>query len=181
MEDDIVGVSRRQLPSMLKEITPPTDNFYKFVAISGLIGALFFGSLPFYFFESHQELSRKINLEQLHFRRYLGEISLARDQLTAAENGSIPLEAKQKEWISDRKRRYESDIVHIKMDLDDLGRQLQEVAGPLYFFDGPVRWIWLTVLALSLSITYLGFRCWYCRHQKFQDMILKAEALRGKS
>jgi hypothetical protein len=159
--------------------TPPTDNLYKFVALSGLILLLF---VPVYYGGSYRDAARQSYAAETEFNVIDQERRFLAQEIFALYGGSKPpgeltevereaLLKKSGEWQQKYRDWWLRDIraKGLRRTIELLDQELRILRG---------------VLALSLVVgsvfSLLGFRLWYQRVQRHQDLLLLSESKRAK-
>lgn len=136
----------------------PTDNLYKFMALTGLL--LMIGSFLIVFFqaEKSRELSREFDQSVAIAKAHLETAKAAPTKM--GESPEVAAETLEKAKIQMAKS--EAIQNELKLILDDKPTFLG------FYLVGEV-------IGLILSIS--GFGLWYTRVQKYQDMLLKRQAM----
>jgi hypothetical protein len=148
----------------IPNLTPPTDNLYKFLAISGLIFTIFCIVYPTSFLTSNSStlttlltnsrvLEMDINL--LETRVYEQQAQIPTDEIVI----------QYQQQIHDiRRRMIEVDeLVNQELRKQNFINQIRQI---LYIFS-----------LLGAAITGTAFSLWYYKVQKYQDKILEVEVL----
>lgn len=140
--------------------TPPTDNLYKFVALSGVVVALIGVAL---LWTQHQASGEAIGnfedlvtLGQYEVERYQQEVDFL-----IATNGSS-------DAVREARRQMKQRFAEIAV-AENAAERVSNA-----FTVGII--VASACMAIGIYFGYWGFRCWYERVQKYQDAVLKAEA-----
>lgn len=158
----------------------PTDNLYKFIAISGLIILINSG---YYIYSFNKELFANLNSATNIVKQNIADsnalwdnVRKLKEKLQAEHDPTIvknieneikSLEEKSKKYINNQ------DAKKILQDIDDktntgtFSNIVYNVVVFTFFFG--------TIIMLS------GFICWYLLVQKYQDKILKSDANQQKN
>jgi hypothetical protein len=192
---------------MFESLTPPTDNLYKFLAISGLAVVLVSATYPtyLYFDLDQQSLEIQRDTELLSFEvDQLNDISRAIDQTEARvdarmkdvdeqieklKRGEITQEAAfaannqaKAEIATLREQATKLRDKARESQRNDIDRKLK-----LRQYDllreraTTIAILGFVGIAVGLVTTVAGFSLWYSRMQRFQDEILARESLRANS
>lgn len=170
---------------------PPTDNLYKYAAITGLWLSLGFSALFVYFIDTSNRL-------QDYYQHSLW-VHKDKQFIDSAEKRIRSLQANKEQ---ENKMEYISDtfdasqeLVFLKNSIPLVQRKIEENTNAMAKLGDPESdWkrferaflgAWLpAAIGLSLLLSYGGFRLWYGRTQKRADELLvleleyKREALR---
>lgn len=151
---------------------PPTDNLYKFFAISGLIIIIFCLVVPVWYLKEAQsrimELQTEIDILKIELR-YL-EIEVK------AETGNKTLEnltlAELKPETREKYKQWDIKDATIRGKIENEKWLVHFIEGLLLF----------TVVGVGIGIYIMRHRFlfWYDRLQIFQDVIIENEALKYK-
>ena len=137
----------------------PTDNLYKFMALSGLVIIFLCFALPF---------SKVLDLKK-ETLIISGEIKLLKLEATF-------LESKFQQLKVNRSDKDVQDIQIKKQVLANKNDLMLE-------FSNEMR-LWFVPLSiggiLGIGIAYKGFWLWYIRLQKYQDIIVKSQTYDNK-
>ena len=183
------------------DITPPTDNLYKFMAVGGLVLIIAGVTVPPVFFQQtgfeylaqlrgsdelkvHQEFARQrqetLNHREQQARDEKQKLQKRLDELNSSSN-SADVE-KLEGRIKETNREIESieDATH-ELQLNLALKQAQIRYEDTVSFNR--RYIsrfflflgWIVGL-LGIFISFIGFRRWYKRYQKYQDLLAAKEA-----
>lgn len=143
-------------------LKPPTDNLYKFIAISGLL--IFLASFVF---------------PQILGREYVTKVAEVEGGLRVLENESAYI-TRLRSQSDDQNQKAEdnSEIKQREARFDKVAevRKKHEISKAL---SAEVRrWKLFGIIGMSLGIVLMagGFYLWYSRLQKYQDKLLKREA-----
>ena len=144
----------------------PTDNLYKFIALSGVALFFFAGGLLFVaqkdFFDQHAAL-REVTARM------------------AAENENLTLRDSFPNAVADA-------------DTADVERRLRAIDSLLIAYAGKrgvkdvydtgrtvVIIVCVVMMVAGATIADVGFRLWYKRLQRYQDIIIRADARKAKT
>lgn len=168
-------------------IRPPTDNLYKFIAISGLAILLASTIIPFlrlWQLELRRaRIGARINHSMLILSRRAPGIDEALKLTKQIQSAGDTVDEETRElWI----RQYDS-ITQYWTDAEaeqirQIEQEEKETAIALAESEalaGQVKDIWslaLSGLGVGLGLTGLGFWLWWARVQKFEDKILRHRA-----
>ncbi len=167
---------------MTPPITPPTDNMYKFMALSGvalvIVGIYCWVQLWISFNEREQTLNESIarslalSSANAHLSRiqWLLKNPQARREINSTQATTSP-------WVAEWDRAFEG-LSSWKPELpppnfDVQLSQLQTARWRLSAWPGISS---ICLLPAGIALAAWGFRLWYRRVQVYQDAILKAEA-----
>ena len=143
--------------------TFPTDNLYKFLAISGLVTLAFTAVFPFF-------ILRQVSLELVSVKSEIAAIKLEAEHL---EN-LLKLAKETPEYLAEATEILErnSQLLLKMQELDGKNEELR-------FRNDEISKYTLLLIALFLGssiATAVGFRLWYTKLQRYQD---QAVALQG--
>jgi hypothetical protein len=139
--------------------SPPTDNLYKFMALSGVVLLL---AAPFFwakFYITHAERTRAA-IESLGYSLPPPDYYFFRAKLLGGES------------VTEEQRK-------LVEKFDSLRKESSRLGGEFLLYD---RFSYVVTSAaiflglLGLALTWFGFRLWYLRVQKPLDRILLKEA-----
>jgi hypothetical protein len=148
--------------SLFTPPSPPTDNLYKFVAISGVV--LLIGA-PVYWTSYELQLQER---ETEAWASLIKQVSVPGEYFFPPKADGTPEAAKAHEKWEALKRivdAQEADNFRIRRRLHDLER-----------FEVLVTTLAWTFGMLGLFLSMLGFRLWYVRVQRPQDRLLLKQA-----
>jgi hypothetical protein len=152
----------------------PTDNLYKFLAIFGLI--IFLASFYPYIVLSELETSigevkddseivyKKFSSHKDWIDKLSQLADSTKDKKLIEKIFDISLEEKEKIDF------YYNEGLVVDKELNIIKNKLEQAT---YLF-----YVCLGTQAIGFMLMYFGFKFWYQRLQKYQDMIIKREALR---
>lgn len=142
-------------------INPPTDNLYKFIAISGVVILILSVGFPF---------SKATNLS-------VKEVEITGDYIILLEDskfGDAPRalftgdQKKSKEHIDFLNKQTKESKRHLRV-VEQKERIAKILKQEIRFY----TWVGIVGGALGLAISLCGFFLWYSRVQKYEDIILK--------
>lgn len=139
--------------------SPPTDNLYKFMALSGVILLLVAPIFWAKFYISHSERTRAA-IESLGYSLPPPEYYFFRAKVLAGE--SVP----------DEQRKLVEKFELLRRESSRLGGEYLRYDRFSYVVTSAAIFLGL----LGLALTWFGFRLWYLRVQKPLDRILLREA-----
>ncbi|WP_154124057.1 hypothetical protein [Grimontia hollisae] len=152
---------------------PPTDNLYKFMAITGSwLMALVVVLFMFIGYINH-DLERATVQQQSYMNSLkalrgieLREESIRNGDLTENILPWVPVSDgsnRELEYLNDRKEEHQKYISNVEENQIDYGRwfDLVEATGAMWFIYG--------IVAIGWSCFYFGFRGWYTKVQKHAD------------
>jgi len=158
----------QELPAM-KELAPPTDNLYKFLAVSGLIVFIFCFVYPF---QIYQDLVRQAAAGDQEVVALRAEDDSNNAAIKSAEAAGAASALPGKADASERLREKRDDIA-----------RRWTIARSRYQFallrkeDLRVIFLWaIGYGTCGLMVSGTGFWLWYARLQQYQDMVAKADA-----
>lgn len=164
----------------------PTDNLYKFASLTGVfIAVLCFGVLEYRL--THQvELDNEITLGKEAFGYFIGKLELVTEDIQGAQqkNEEENNQAKQVENFDCKKlspaidENLKSRIRNFDQEIMAL-RKKSEVAETHYQRTMRNLPILLSGGFLGIALAFIGFFFWYQRLQKYQDMLLKHQAVQS--
>ncbi len=176
---------------------PPTDNLYKFMAVSGivLIIAGFFVP-PVFFLQAGMEyltqlrgsdelkVQRKFTAERLETLKLRGD--RAKEELKRLGELKVPSNSAEADKLESRKKEAEHEIESIEDASHELSLNLalkqaqtdyeemvsfnRRLSARMFVLGG-----WIVGL-MGFFFSFIGFRRWYKRLQKFQDRLVAKEA-----
>lgn len=158
----------------------PTDNLYKFLALTGVFLVLLCFGLLEYRLSRQVELNTEISLgkEAIGFLerdlQRFGE-KLSKELEQAAKNQrelteySISLLIDEQKYLENQSRKARQDMLAL--------RKISDTAENYYERTKGLSPILLSGGILGIIIAFLGFYYWYERLQKYQDMLLRYQAL----
>lgn len=153
---------------MINFPTPPTDNLYKFVALTGLILLIFAFIYPLQLISDLElrtvDTNTKISLLAVE------KSNIEEDLATAKKSKKLSFE--EIESLADRSRKFQLKSVEVDGEHERLGTLTKQL-----------RFVWnaLTILIVfGFGMTCVGFYCWYYRVQKVLDKNLSPRQLRRK-
>jgi hypothetical protein len=172
--------------SMISSFSPPTDNLYKFMALSGLILAFFSYYVPYIIHERLQsrlasaELeSKKLTIERDYFKDELdrfdkqevqplkAEAELWRTKKVKPSNEEMDVVLKRHDELLDKKRLVDiknAEVISNYEECRRLARQADRLQLLSYITSG-----------LASVLAFNGFRLWYKKYQVYQDALMEAE------
>lgn len=142
----------------------PTDNLYKFMAITGLVLII----LSLYWYNKNL---REIALESIELRSQV--------QLMAEKNFILDEKKKIVEAIKNSTSEEALAILNQRAELLREAPTITKRWEQLFFMANEFKkqkWIIFAVIVLGVGITTVGFYLWYIRLQKYQDILMKKEA-----
>jgi hypothetical protein len=145
-------------------LTPPTDNLYKFMAISGLVIAIAGWTLPLL-----RLSSAEIQVAEANRAIAAAESAEARARWLAMEMSidSVPDDAARSTYLDATERL--SDLVALA--------HIQQVEAKSLVSELRATWILGRIsIALGLAVSIAGFVLWYKRVQKYLDIAIKRSA-----
>ena len=162
--------------------TPPTDNLYKYLAISGLWLTLGFSFLFVYSIktahslEDYYQLSQWTYQNERNIEKFLKRIkSLEENKINDHKIERISEKYSPKEELIFLKKA----LKNTEKSHSENKEQLKELGQPELtwkWIDRAYIFIWLpAAIPLSLALSYIGFRLWYSKSQKYTDEILLIE------
>lgn len=145
----------------------PTDNLYKFIAITGLI--LFITGVLFLFYNRTTTIQQLIDIQAQKYRLISDNTVISKELSLLHKN-----EMNSKEYKIYLQKLNESGTINVEiMRVDALSNLLEH---RLKFYEYPL----LGLLFISVFIIEYGFRMWKNKLQIYQDEIIKNEAERSK-
>jgi hypothetical protein len=142
----------------------PTDNLYKFISLSGV--ALFFVGVGFLFVEQKSFLDRYTGLREIS-ARIVYQTSQYIEPTLKNPTRLTPSEIRQRIRVLDSLYA-EQKTKQSVIEMQNTDHGIIQIACVL-------------AIGLGLLIAERGFRLWYDRVQKYQDVILRNEAARPPS
>jgi len=144
----------------------PTDNLYKFIALSGV--ALFFFAGGFLFVSQKDFFDQRAALREL-----TGRMEAERENMIARDSYPNMTNLADTADVERHLRALDSLLVaHAgkrgAADVYDMGRKIVMV-------------VCLVMMTAGATIADIGFRLWYKRLQRYQDIIVRAEAKKTKT
>lgn len=161
---------------------PPTDNLYKFISISGLLIFLVSFIFPRYLNKEYVLLYGEIKGELRSMENEIESLdnSIVSDDSIRAQIPLLLLHPSLpnlfQKLLSDE--LYKSK--NLRKEMRDLVKKW-ETSEALYSEIENWRKIGYYGIGCGLILMIIGFALWYLRLQKYQDMILKNEALTKSS
>ena len=170
----------------MKPFEIPTDNLYKFLAISGLCLIIVGSTFPFrYAYETYK---------QVH--QLSGEIGVMELEMKYLEEQTGSLEGKQDSLNPSTPAEHSPEINKENISLKGLSKELQikilqlKNKNDLFLLQSKLARMFVFMGGLSTGtgfcLAFVGFYFWYHRLQKYQDKIVEYESKniedrRGKS
>ncbi|HWD41561.1 MAG TPA: hypothetical protein VG944_22140 [Fimbriimonas sp.] len=167
--------------SILNPITPPTDNLYKFTALSGIALIIFSGWL---FQETLQDAVHEGGEARLAKSEANGYLKEADFRATELEGWMRAQTAKEQGGKLARGSDAWQEPKQILDQYDQAVKQLSQAQGQLDSYEfsgaqsemlGPQIRLPVAYLALGLTVSAIGFALWYFKVQKAQDDLLALE------
>ena len=147
----------------------PTDNLYKFMALSGLILIILSAVFPLWLLHNigleHIEIKKELDLLDIEERYLREEQEEAREGLKALPPNK-KIEARRS--IDEKAKDYSKKLMQTKGNFEKM-KYLVSEAKKLKIFS-------CIGAGVGAIVTYCGFLLWYRRLQKYQDQIIKSEA-----
>lgn len=150
--------------------TLPTDNLYKFIALSGLLIVLVSFFIPICIM--HQVNMQRFDIE--------ADVNVAIEESRRLENKTNLLRQSMKDKsITKEEARLKNDEfdkisekntmngIRLKSQLNKLKFTIEEIKD--------LKWLVLIGCGLGVVIAWAGFLLWYKRLQKYQDIIIRNE------
>lgn len=160
----------------MDKITPPTDNLYKFWAISWLIAGIFCFGYPIYQSDRSWEIHSHISIELIKYRSEVMPLITQRAAVNAEiERYRLKGDKAALERMMDEQKTLESRWLSSSKIIEEL-ETLKRKSTPATDFVLMYTRSWVCGLILSFSMSFLGFFWWWIGFQKYQDMQLEAEA-----
>ena len=146
----------------------PTDNLYKFLAITGLI--LFITSTGYVMYNRVNLNRQVIDIEAQRQRLFIDNTTLARELELLDKDKMTP-----KEYTIYIKKIAEINSKNVEVwRLENLRRQITDT-------NNWIEWPLLVLVVVSIIVMAYGFEMWKKRLQVYQDEIIKNEAERSKA
>ncbi|MCG2688585.1 hypothetical protein L6250_03050 [Candidatus Parcubacteria bacterium] len=155
----------------------PTDNLYKFVAVSGLVlsGAIsiFIGFVHGQVWSKEQVLTMKLDILVVESRSLRGEtatleVNLKKEDEVGVDSGwekeQWELYQKEQQELLERKTQFEIKVKTIEYEK----RQLKMLTNFLWLAT-PVG---ILAYFVFFTLSFWGFYCWYFKSQKQLDKLL---------
>ncbi len=143
----------------------PTDNLYKFMALSGLILFVFSFFVPFW-------LMHNIKLKTLEIKEELDLLDIEEKYLKEIHEDieALPSNKRRKaiKLNEERFKDYSKKLMQTRRKVETM-KYLDSMRRD-------IRILALVGISLGVIFTYCGFFLWYKRLQKYQDQIIKNEA-----
>jgi hypothetical protein len=148
----------------MEHFKPPTDNLYKFLALSGVLLVIFTLYLPF---SMMNELRLMIDLLQPEASSLEAKVDFWNEDKEILEARQSIASDEEKEDLEQRKRILETRIAfaNAKMEaINRLGKQMMVYEKYIKVF-----------AVFGWCLVFLGFGLWYSKLQKFEDKKIKRE------
>lgn len=186
-------------------LKPPTDNLYKFLALSGLLLSVFSIVYPAHLYMEIDKdmliLDRDIELLNIGIRELNDKVkdfkssdsemeellkkademvekmvtNTSKQSITTAEESLAEVKKSIGMFMKEQKQFWKISGSHQK-NLAEIGYKLKLIK----FYSNSAKLITgfaIIGLLLGLIMTVSGFTLWYCRSQKYQDQILQKQAM----
>jgi biopolymer transport protein ExbB/TolQ len=158
------------MDNMLEKVSPPTDNLYKFLAISGLLLLILSVIYPYWIsYRVMQQANeffrdlRLLELENKQLSKLSEEIKSKGEELKASKNitsEQVDEFAQRAEDVIDK--RY--DVVRMDTEIDYKEKQLNTAVDTML----P---IWTARVGVFIGLIFMsgGFILWYFKLQRYQE------------
>lgn len=153
----------------------PTDNLYKFIALSGLVLTLFCGAFTI---QRTEALGNSVYKNSIEFSEWKIKNDFLSKQIIGVEKELTALEQKEnptKEEVEKLRKKHEqnktklleNEILKEKVRLANEYSNSQSSQLKKYYFWGSITSFF------SLVFSAFGFSSWYFKVQRYQDKILR--------
>lgn len=159
----------------------PTDNLYKFIALSGLFMSAFFTSLLVY---QEREMYRVQTDAELRFKTYLTKAQMLQSMSEIAKTAKLPTDS------PDNLEIWKTMIQPMNEQIIKMGQEAMKEfrEDSQVFVDTATNrammeaWNWPLRVGIDTggAIAIVGFLLWYFRLQRHQDEIVRNEVARGR-
>ena len=146
----------------------PTDNLYKFIALSGVAMFIIINLYSFKNIIEIEEDIRKLKLESKIYKKESGFIDEDINNFNTDGLNSISEVINQLDPIKIKLRELAIKEIRIKHNLEEVEKRNNDKYLLLI--------IWSATMIISISMMVYGFSYWYKRVQKFLDIKLKNES-----
>ena len=153
---------------MLSDLSPPTDNLYKFIAITGVVLV----ALGIYL---QVEVARDLRARAWAFNREVAEANVEKSQIesqqkkTPATDTAIGFATTAPGLLDDRTAALVKKTAGMEVTKKELSQAIQEG-------NGLIIGLW-ALMAVGASLAAMGFIYWHKKVQVYEDAILKAKAM----
>lgn len=157
----------------------PTDNLYKFVSITGVFLALVCFLAMEYRFSQQAELDTEVilGIEALgHFMRGLDSVHQLPEEKHAHEKQNKSIKPDHDPLLSKRYEALEARVKNIDQEIMGL-RKKSEIAENHSQRTQRIRPLLLVAGLIGIALACIGFYLWYHRLQKYQDFLIKVQAV----
>ena len=146
---------------------PPTDNLYKFLAVSGLVLVAVAIVVPLQRYDAYEQLV----LEAIPASTAAADASMRRLD-AAIEEATAREEGRPSRITTEQRQSIEATAEEASRKRDEVAFRLH-AAGNRYS-----RWLVTAVVigGLGLAMSVFGFWRWYSRLQRYQDILVEREA-----
>jgi hypothetical protein len=147
-------------------LTPPTDNFYKFLAISGLVVTIFCVVYPTSFLTANNSIITTLStdLRKLEVDYEYLERSTA---VQASQTQTAVDDIRNQPQVQQKFQEIEHRIIQVDELIDQETRKLKNL--------DTIRQVLYIFSLISSFVTGASFYLWYSRVQKHQDKLLEMD------
>jgi Ca2+/Na+ antiporter len=162
---------------------PPTDNLYKFIAISGILLVLY--NLIFtsqFLINNHvqaQKISNELDIVEIEQNHLHEDILYLKKKVSILSEN---LEKKSVEESSEELKEFSTLNAKLKTKNREIEIKIKEMENKNKLLKDRVKFgIFLIIIGLitfivGIYLTYRGFYLWYHRLQKYQDTLIKKKS-----
>lgn len=155
--------------------TPPTDNLYKYMAITGtwIMTGIVIGSLVIVYFDIRYELYYGNFIRKIRTEKNIREFDSA---ISSGNLGEFEIKKDDIPYLNSRISGLMKELEVIDKNLDG-DKWISDVFGLFDKYYKLFFCIFFAFFVFGLSLTMYGYRNWYMKYQKKQDRLLEIELL----